>query len=333
MTPFRTAIIGCGGIANRHATTITQLTDDLRLVACCDAIQERAAGFSQKYANGDARVYLDYRRMFEEVPLDLIFICLPPFAHADEVDLAAAHGVHLLIEKPIALDIDLANRMLRAVETAGVKSQVGFMFRFGEAVETVAEMLQSGAAGPPGLFIGRYLCNSLHSPWWRDRAKSGGQIVEQIIHTFDLARYLLGEPATVFSRMRNQFHQDVDGYTAEDVSGTVVTFANGAIATISATNGAIPGQWISQAELVTDHLTVSFTDSNNATLHHTNLSWPRTTTIASQKDLFLAETRDLLTAIRTGGRTRTPISEGARSLQLVLAARESAETGQVVTVR
>lgn len=82
MTLLRTAIIGCGGIANRHATTITQLTHDLRLMACCDAIQERAAGFSQKYANGNATVYTDYRRMFDKVPLDLVFICLPPFAHA-----------------------------------------------------------------------------------------------------------------------------------------------------------------------------------------------------------------------------------------------------------
>lgn len=333
MTPFRTAMIGCGGIANRHATTITQLPHDLQLVACCDVIQERATGFSQKYASGKAQVYTDYRRMFEEVPLDLVYVCLPPFAHADEVDLAAGHGVHVLIEKPIALDMETAHRMVRAVDAAGVKTQVGFMFRFGEAVETVKDMLRSGEAGPPGLFIGRYMCNSLHSPWWRDRSKSGGQIVEQIIHTFDLARYLLGEPETVFCRMRNQFHQDIEGYTAEDISGTVVTFDSGAIATVSATNGAIPGQWISQAELVTDHLTVSFTDANNATLHHTNQPWTRTTTIASQKDMFLAETQDLLMAIRTNGQTRTPISEGARALRLVLSARESADTGEAVKIK
>src|ERR1043166_4439779 len=66
--------------------------------------------------------------------------------------------------------------------------------------------------GAPGLMLGKYFCNSLHSPWWRDKAKSGGQIVEQIIHTFDIIRYLLGEPESVFARTANLFHKEVPDY-------------------------------------------------------------------------------------------------------------------------
>ena len=62
-------------------------------------------------------------------------ICLPPYGHSDEVEAAAARGVHLLMEKPIALTSEHAWRMVETSEKAGIKTQVGFMFRFGEAVE------------------------------------------------------------------------------------------------------------------------------------------------------------------------------------------------------
>jgi predicted dehydrogenase len=220
--------------------------------------------------------------------------------------------------------------MVAATDRAGVKSQVGFMSRFGEAVERVKGFLDSGEAGPPGLMMGKYFCNALHAPWWREKEKSGGQIVEQIIHTYDIVRYLLGEPVSVFARTENQFHRDVERYTSEDVSATVISFKNGAVATVAGSNGAIPGRWISSYELVAQKLTVSFTDANRATLTYTGEQPPRVEEIQGKRDISEAETLDLLDAIEQGGTTRTPMIEGARTLELVLAANRSGETGEVV---
>jgi predicted dehydrogenase len=326
---FRVGMIGCGGIANRHATILEKL-DRTELVAFCDIAVERARDFAEKYADGKPPVFSHYHKMFEKVPLDVVYVCLPPFAHADEVEVAAAKHVHVFIEKPIALTMELANRMVAATDRAGVKTQVGFMSRFGEAVERVKGMLDSSQAGPPGLMVGKYFCNALHAPWWREKEKSGGQIVEQIIHTYDIVRYLLGEPESVLARTANQFHKDVERYTSEDVSATVITFKNGAIATVAGSNGAIPGRWISSYELVARNLTVSFADPNHATLTHTNVNPVKEEMIAGTSDMSLAETLDLLEAIEQDRPTRTPMIEGKKTLELVLAATRAGERGEVI---
>ena len=193
MDPLRAAIIGCGGIANRHAERLAGLAD-VHLVGFCDRVAERAIAYNQRYAEDHAQVYEDYERMYEALDLDLVYICLPPFAHGREVELACQRGIHLFIEKPIALTLALAESMARWVEESGVKAQVGFMYRHGDAVRWLKQTMQDAGA-KRGFLTARYFCNSLHSEWWRDRSKSGGQVVEQIIHLFDLARFLLGEPA------------------------------------------------------------------------------------------------------------------------------------------
>ena len=332
MAKFKTALIGCGGIANRHMSVISSLGDKIEMVAFCDIAEDRAKAFAERYKAPKAAIFTDFAKMYKRVDLNLVYICLPPFAHTNEVEFAAEKGIHIFIEKPIAVDMETANRMVEAVQKHNVKSQVGFMFRFGEAIETVKALLDSGEAGPTGLMIARYMCNALHAPWWRDRSKSGGQVVEQIIHLFDLTRYLLGEAESVFCFMDNIFHTETEDYTAEDVSATSLKFKSGAVATVSGTNGAIPGQWLSQYELITRNLTVNFSDANNATLRHTNLAWPKTTTISSQKDIYLAETLDLIAAIEADKDARTPMSEGAKTLELVLAVREAADTGQPVKI-
>lgn len=326
---FRIAFIGCGGIANAHARILKELPN-VQLTAFCDLVKERAAQFKEIYGEGKGHVYTDFRKMYDRERVDVVYICLPPFAHTDEVERAAEQGVHVFIEKPIALDMDTANRMVAAVEQHKIKAQVGFLFRFGDAIEVVKEMIASGKAGEPGLFMGRYFCNSLHSPWWRDQSKSGGQVVEQIVHTFDIARYLMGDVASVYCAMDNRFHQDVADYTVEDVSATVLRFRNGAVGTVSGTNGAIPGKWLSDYKVVTRYITVYFDDANNAILHHTDSTSGKTTTIHSEKSVMEVETLDLLQAIEEDREPRTPMREGAETLRLVLAIAKSGETGEVV---
>ncbi|HSK88053.1 MAG TPA: Gfo/Idh/MocA family oxidoreductase [Anaerolineales bacterium] len=332
MKRLRTAILGCGGFASRHAQNMISLPEEIDLAAFCDHHEWNARGFSEKYTRDRGSIFTDHREMFEKAELDLVVICLPPFAHSDEVELAAQNGVHILIEKPIALSSEQAWRMVEAAEKARIKTQVGFMFRFGTGIERLKELITSGEIGPAGLMSARYFCNSLHAPWWRDRSKSGGQLVEQIIHMVDLMRYLMGDAVSVYSRQENLFHRDVADYTVEDVSATVFGFQGGALGVIYATNGAIPGKWINDYRLVSQKLTAEFTNANNALFHFTAETPVRTETISSEKNVHLAELQDLLTAIRTDGQTRTPIREGAKSLDMALAATQSAETHREVSL-
>ena len=321
MKPLRTAILGCGGIAQRHAQNMTALDEKFQLVAFGDVSLERASTFSEKFTAGKASVFADHQALFEESDLDAVFICLPPFAHTDQVECAAAHRVHVLIEKPIALSAEQAWRMVAAAERAGIVTQVGFMYRFGAAISRLKEMIASGEAGQAGLMSARYFCNHLHAEWWRERDKSGGQLVEQVIHMVDLMRHLMGEADTVYSVQRNLYHDQVPGYSVEDVSGTVFSFRSGGIGVIYASNNAIPGKWINDYKVVTASVTAEFADANHALFTRTATPDLQTETIASDQDVYVAEILDFYDAIRGERPALVPIREGALSLELALAAR------------
>jgi predicted dehydrogenase len=145
MKTMRTAIIGCGRFAKRHAAILSGL-NDVRLVGFCDPVIENANAYNQQYACGEAKVYQDCESMFSDLGLDLVYICLPPYAHHDEVELACRYGVHFLIEKPIALSASAALEMCKQVRASGVKSQVGFMYRFGEAAQWLKQYLDRDGA-------------------------------------------------------------------------------------------------------------------------------------------------------------------------------------------
>ena len=328
---LRTAILGTGSFAHRHMRSLQQLESQVEMVAFCNRTIEKAIAFSQQYTGGQAPVFSDHHQMFDQVPLDVVVICLPPFAHSDEVEIAASLDTHVFIEKPIALTSEQAWSMVNAAERAGIVTQVGFMFRFGEAVERLKGLINSGEAGPVGLMSARYFCNALHATWWRKRELSGGQLVEQVIHMVDLMRFLMGEAVTVYSRQENLFHRGVEDYTVEDVSATVFSFPGGGVGVIYATNGAIPGRWINDYRLVARNITADFTNANNAVFYHTS-EGNRQQVVTSERDIHLAEMQDFLNAIRTGRKARTPLREGAKSLDLALAARESAQMGREVLI-
>ena len=324
MKPLRTAILGCGHFARKHAVRLAAL-EEISLVGFCDELFESADTYNQEFAGGKGQVFTDYEQLFTDLELDLAYICLPPFAHGNEVELACRNGVNLLIEKPIALNMDLALSMANQVRESGVKCQVGFMYRFGKAARWLKNYLQQRSPGERGFMTARYACNSLHSWWWRDRTKSGGQLVEQVIHIIDMTRFFLGRPIKVYSMQDNLFHKSDGEYTSEDSSATVIRFDSGGIATISATNGAIPNRWDYDWRFFTGGLTADFSDANHAIFHHTTEKDLPQTIIATEDDLYLAETLDLLAAIREDRDPAVPIEEGFLSLKLALAAARAAE--------
>jgi predicted dehydrogenase len=320
MTPLRVGLLGCGGVAARHAAAIAALPEQMQLVACCGRDEAKAEAFARRFG---ASACIDVRRMLDAARLDLLIVALPPYAHTGQVEMAAAAGVHVLVEKPIALDMERANSMVDAANKAGVVAACGFMYRFGAAVRRWDAATASGETGRVGLFAGQFHCNALHADWWREGAKSGGQMVEQLIHIVDLARRQLGEPQCVYARSANFFHRDVARYDSEDVSALVLGYDDGRIGVLNATNGAIPGQWSKQWQLVAERMTGRFTGWNTATLTHTT-GTPRNEDIDDATDVFVAQLADVAAAIRDKRAPSVPIADGASTLRIVLAARGSA---------
>ncbi|WP_425231052.1 Gfo/Idh/MocA family protein [Sphingomonas sp.] len=314
---MRIAILGPGGIAAKHAAAADALGHEL--VAAIGRDPARARAFTGKHG-GEPFTGLD--EAIDATAPDLLIVALPPFAHAGEVEHAAARGLHLLVEKPLALTAAAAERMVAAVEAAGVTAANGFMYRFGDAVRAWRE----ADTGPAGLFAGSYHCNSLHAPWWRDRARSGGQVIEQVIHQIDLIRHLIGEPDTVFARRANLFHRDVEGYTADDVSAVVFGWDDGRIATLNAGNFATPGIWAKEWQVYAERLTGRFAGWNDAMFTATQPgAVPQQVTGAT--DVFQAQLADVVDAIEQRRPPAVTLADGTRSLKLALAAVRSAHEG------
>jgi predicted dehydrogenase len=323
---LRVGLLGCGGIGVRHATAVGALQDEMQLVACCGRNDSKVREFAARFG---AEPYIDLRRLLDS-QIDLLIVALPPFAHAGQVEQAVAAGTHVLVEKPIALDMTRAQSMVDAAAGAGVVAACGFMYRFGAAVKRWDAAASAGEAGRMGLFTGQFHCNALHADWWRERAKSGGQMVEQLIHIVDLARHQLGEPQSVYARTANLFHRDVAGYDSDDVSAIVLGYADGRVGVLNATNGAVPGQWTKLWQIVAERMTGRFTGWNTATLTHTRGA-VRTEEVDEQTDVFVAQLADVAAAIRERRPPAVPLSDGASTLRIVLAAQQSAAEGREIS--
>jgi predicted dehydrogenase len=319
MSRLRVGILGTGGIAARHAGAVAALGDKLQLVACCGRNESRAKDFAAKL---NIAAYVDFERMLPEQRLDLLIVTLPPYAHNGQVEKAAAAGVHLLVEKPIALNMERALSMATAVKRAGVVGACGFMYRFGDAVLRWDARAVAGATGRTGMFVGQFHCNALHAEWWREQGKSGGQTVEQLIHIVDLARHQLGEPQSVYARGGNFFHRGVERYDSDDVGAMILGYEDGRIGVLNATNGAIPGKWDKSWQVIAERMTGHFTGWNTGTLTQTagEVSAER---IDTQTDVFVAQLADVVGAITSSRPPRVTLDEGAQTLRIVLAARDS----------
>jgi len=322
---LRIGMIGCGGIAKVHVERLSRL-NEVQLAAFADIVNEKAAAFSESYGG---KAYTDWHEMLDRERLDIVYVCLPPFSHDDEVMVAAEKGIHIFIEKPIALKMDLARKMVRAVEKSGVKSQVGYNCRFGLAVEEAKRLIESGDGGEIGLALGTYWCHFLGGAWWRDKEKSGGQIIEQSTHLYDAIRYLCGEVDEVCGYMNRKFWTDVPDMTVEDVSSSTFRFKSGAVGSIVATTWGVSSQWWLRWMIAARNYTLESRDANTLTVHSTE-SPLKTRMLSEVRDTYLLEAKDLIHAVLENEETKTPIGEGAKTLEFTLAAMRSMETGSLV---
>jgi predicted dehydrogenase len=319
---LRAAILGCGGIAVRHADAVAATTG-IELVAACSRDLARAQAFA---AARGAIGYADLDAMID-AGLDLLIITTPPFARDGEAEHAAARGVHLLVEKPIALDLAIANRMVAAVEASGVIAAIGYMYRFGDAIRA----WQGRDVGRTGMFSGEYHCHALHADWWRSEAKSGGQILEQAIHQIDLIRHMIGDPDIVYARRANLLHGATPGYDVEDVSAMLFGYADGRIATLAASNIATPGLWFKRWSIMAEKMTGRFSDWNAAEFLPAEAG-ATPELFSGNTDVFAAQIADLSAAIIENRQPAIPLREGLGSLRLALAAKRSAAEGRVIEI-
>ncbi|MFG6332340.1 MAG: Gfo/Idh/MocA family oxidoreductase [Lachnospiraceae bacterium] len=263
------ALIGCGRIATNHIKAV--LNNHLEFAAVCDADPDHMEALLAKHGlEKDQSIarYTDYRRMIEEVRPVLVGIATESGSHAQIALFCIDHGVHCIIEKPIAMSIGDADEIVRRSREKGVKVSACHQNRFNLAVQAARKALLEGR-------FGKLSHGSVHVLWnrnegyyeqadWRGKwATDGGALMNQCIHGIDLLRWMFGDEAEeVYGVTRQQFHHYLE---AEDLGLAIVKFKNGAVATIEGTTNVYPQNLEETLYIFGEHGTVKLggTSTNN----------------------------------------------------------------------
>ena len=224
-------LIGCGRISSKHVAAI-EAHPDLELYATCDILESRR----DLYKIGKS--WTDYEGMLQSKNIDIVSICTPSDLHAEMAIAAANVGKHVLIEKPIALNVSDGKRVIKACEINNVKLCVVVQNRFNPELQA----MKSATEDYGKILIASAVCR-WHRPdeyydgtWMESQRHSGGVVIHQAIHHIDALLWLAGDISWVRATMQRQCH-DIDAY---DTCVAMLGYKSGAVGTFEATTCAYP---------------------------------------------------------------------------------------------
>lgn len=320
-------IVGAGFMAETHADRYGSIPN---ANVAAVASPNTASDFVSEQGL-DATAYSDTGEMYEQEELDAVDICTPTHTHEPLLVEAADHGLDVICEKPLARHMDEAQRIADAVEEAGVTAMVGHVIRFFPEYAQMREQALSGVIGEAGVARARRL-----SPypdwgtdnWFADDERSGGVFLDMSIHDFDYLRWLFGDVARVFARVRSMGDRQ-HGHA-------VLRFDSGAI-------GYVEGSTAQPAErgFRTD-LEIA---GDGGLLEYQNTD-PSPLEIASEadaegaignlperqleRDAFYQQLEAFVDSVENGTEPPVSLEEATEAMRISLAAKRSAEQGRPV---
>ena len=334
-------ILGGGGISDTHARAASAIPG-VEIAAVHGDNTEKALRLATALR---VPAYPTLEAFLAHRPMDVVAIGSPSGCHAAQAMACARVGLHVLVEKPMAVTVEDAGTLVEACEAAGVRLGVFFQDRLQPDFVRLKAFLDAGG-------LGRILLVSGHVKWYRPpeyygtsrwrgtwALDGGGAVMNQGIHTLDLMLHLLGDVATVSARAGAVRHE----IEVEDTAIATLQFRNGALGTFEATTAAYPGYKrrleISgeRGTIVVEHDRVVAADlmpgsppfaASPAAASRESASSHVVSDATPHRRIF----EDFLRALREGTRPICDGREGSRSIDLVLALYASARTGAAVTV-
>jgi UDP-N-acetylglucosamine 3-dehydrogenase len=255
MTQVRIGVIGCGGIAHAaHLPHYVKL-DNAELVAVADVAEDAARKTAEEFGAKDS--YTDYRDLLKRDDIDAVSVTTPPKWHSEIAVAAARAGKHVLVEKPMARNVDEADAMVSAAKEAGVLLMATHQDRMGPMSEKVKELIDHGVIGKPYEIAS--VGGSWHmvgSPWFYDKDIAGGGVgMDGLIYTAYMWTYWMGKVKSVYALTDTfvkkhpvyEWHSDAEDdvtvtatpeMTVEDSLAILMRFENGAA-------GIVYSSWVS----------------------------------------------------------------------------------------
>ena len=338
-------IIGCGMIANFHSKAIADVRG-ARLAACFDMIPAAAERFAA--ANG-CQAYSSLKAMLATPDVDVVTIGTPSGAHQEPAVAAAKAGKHVIVEKPLEVTLKRCDAIVRACEESGVVLSTIFPSRFHESSRLIKKAIDTGRFGKLSVgdaYVKWFRTQEYYdSGAWRGTWKldGGGALMNQAIHSVDLLTWLMGPVASITAHTATVAHERIE---VEDVAMAAIRFASGALGVIEATTAAYPGA-LKRIEVhgskgsavleEEDIVTWDFvkTTKSDAALRERMQGKTKTGGGAADPAAIghhghTMQFKDVVKAIKSGGRPSIDGHEGRRSVEIILAIYKAAETGRAV---
>lgn len=338
------ALIGCGRISTNHIKAA--VNNKLEIVAVCDIVLEHIENVLEKHnlnTNHEIKRYVDYKKMIQENQIDLVSIATESGLHGEIALYCIESGIHVIIEKPMAMSLEEADKIIDLSEKKHIKVTACHQNRFNIAVQKMRNALEAGR-------FGKLSHGSVHVRWNRDQnyymqapwrgtwAQDGGALMNQCIHGIDLLRWMLGdEVESVYGVTRQQFHNYLE---AEDLGMALVKFKNGVVATIEGTTNVYPKNLEETLYLFGEKGTVklggkstnnidvwNFEDETEEDNKNKGLEEATSNVYGNGHTSLFA---DMIQAIEMDRKPYVDAYAGRRALEMVLAIYKSQKTGEVV---
>jgi predicted dehydrogenase len=240
----KTAIIGCGGIANNKHMPSIKTPDNVEMVAFCDLIKEKAEKARKDYGTADAKVYTDYRELLLDKDIDVVHVCTPNIGHSEITVAALEAGKNVLCEKPMAKTAKEARAMVEAAKKSGKVLSIGYQNRYRADSTYLKRAVERGDLGEI-YFAKAHAVRRRAVPTWGvfldEEKQGGGPLIDIGTHALDLTLWLMNnyKPKSVmgntYKKLSNQTETgnafgdwDPKQFTVEDSAFGFITMEDGA---------------------------------------------------------------------------------------------------------
>lgn len=354
----RFALVGAGIIGNQHGTVMSELADQVELVAVVDIHLEKAEKLAAKHGG---QAFTSLRNALASIDFDAVAVCTPTGRHGQLAIEALEAGKHVIIEKPAEVTLARTDEIIAAHQKAGTTVTVISQHRFDRSTEIVLDAIRNGELG--------VLTSAVATvDWWRGQSyydsgdwrgtwalDGGGALMNQGVHTVDLLVATLGTPIEVFAYTATLAHERIE---VEDVAAGVVKFESGALGVLHSSTAVYPGlsarlqvhgdrgsAVIDNDELVYIHTVPAGTErregffgslggsTNQVDRYGLAHSAPPASGSPGQlSDAHRSQYGNFLAALRGEEEIRVGLAENRRSISVILGAYESARTGRPVSL-
>jgi len=334
------ALLGCGRISKNHLESIKALKDELKLIAVCDIIEERAREAAEKY---NAVAYTDYDEILKRDDIDLISICTPSGMHPEHGIKAAQRGWHVIVEKPMAITLEAADALIKACDDNHVQLFVVKQNRLNTTMQLLKHSIEKERFGKIYLVQSNVFWQRPQS--YYDQAKwrgtwefDGGSFMNQASHYIDALYWLIGPVDYVMAETATMARK----IETEDTGVAILKFRNGIIGTVNVTMLTFPKNYEGSITILGEKGTVKVGgvavnriekwefeeyDDDDRLIVESNYNPPNVYGLG-----HIPYYKNVIAALNGKADPDTDGRSGRKSLEIILAIYKSAQTGKKVAL-